>query len=41
MFELVPGDDEATAAINRNLERLEQLLAGPTSAAIVGRRKGR
>jgi hypothetical protein len=41
VFELVPGDDEVTVAINRNFERLEQLLAGPTSAAIVGRREGR
>jgi len=41
VFEPVPGDDEVAAAINRNFERLEQLLAGPTSAAIVGRREGR
>jgi hypothetical protein len=41
VFEPVPGDDDTTAAINRNFERLEQLLAGPTSAAIVGRREGR
>jgi len=41
MFEPVPGNDDTAAAINRNFERLEQLLAGPTSAAIVGRREGR
>ena len=41
VFEPVPGDDEVAAAINRNFERLEQLLAGATSAAIVGRREGR
>jgi hypothetical protein len=38
VFEPVGGEDDVSAAINRNFERLEQLLSGPSSAAVVGRR---
>jgi SAM-dependent methyltransferase len=41
VFEPLAGDDSATTALNRNFERLEQLLAGPRVAAVVGRRAAR
>lgn len=40
-FERLPGDTELAASLNRNLERLDALLAVPGSAVIVGSRSAR